>query len=213
VSGGEFAGEGFYQPNSSRQQQTTAISSSGAASVATASLDGCVQQAVYFDENCQHSFPGQTLLWVLGTWHCASLLLVRWASPMPSVHAWMCCFSKLELGQLTSCRCEGRASSGQVLTGVCCAAQVNPPTVYPASPLQMLCANIDYDEHKGRIAIGRVVAGTVKKGQQVSLCSSLEPGVVRKGKVNDLYVYDNFSRCAQGGSRRCHPYTRACWGY
>lgn len=28
----------------------------------------------------------------------------------------------------------------------------------------------------------------------MSLCSSLEPGKVRKGKVNELFVYDNFSR-------------------
>jgi GTP-binding protein len=87
--------------------------------------------------------------------------------------------------------------------------QVKPPTTYPSSPLQMLCANIDYDEHKGRIAIGRVVAGTIKKGQQVSVCSSLEPGVSRKGKVNDLYVYDNFARCVCmqvrcGGGHRLH---------
>jgi hypothetical protein len=31
----------------------------------------------------------------------------------------------------------------------------------------MLTANIDYDEHKGRIAIGRVYNGTIKRGQQV----------------------------------------------
>lgn len=29
---------------------------------------------------------------------------------------------------------------------------------------------------------------------QVVLCSSLEPGKVRKGKVNELFVYDNFNR-------------------
>jgi predicted membrane GTPase involved in stress response len=34
--------------------------------------------------------------------------------------------------------------------------------------LQMLVANIDYDVHLGRIAIGRVVNGTIKKAQQVS---------------------------------------------
>ena len=34
----------------------------------------------------------------------------------------------------------------------------------------MLCANIDYDEHKGRIAIGRVTSGTIKRGQTVAIC-------------------------------------------
>jgi hypothetical protein len=39
--------------------------------------------------------------------------------------------------------------------------------VKPNAPLQMLVTNIDYDEHKGRIAIGRVTGGTIKKAQQV----------------------------------------------
>lgn len=39
--------------------------------------------------------------------------------------------------------------------------------------------------------------GTIRKGQQVSICSSLEPeGKCRMGKVNELFVYDNFSRAA-----------------
>jgi predicted membrane GTPase involved in stress response len=37
--------------------------------------------------------------------------------------------------------------------------QVPPPTVLPDAPLQLLVTNIDFDEHKGRIAIGRVTAG------------------------------------------------------
>lgn len=43
--------------------------------------------------------------------------------------------------------------------------------VFPTAPLQMLVTNIDYDEHKGRIAIGRVTGGTIKKAQQV--CGAL----------------------------------------
>lgn len=46
-------------------------------------------------------------------------------------------------------------------------SQVKPPVVFPTAPLQMLVTNIDYDEHKGRIAIGRVTGGTIKKAQQV----------------------------------------------
>jgi GTP-binding protein len=46
--------------------------------------------------------------------------------------------------------------------------EVAPPKVRPDAPLQMLVTNIDYDEHKGRIAIGRVSAGTITKAQQVS---------------------------------------------
>eukprot|EP00882_Tetradesmus_deserticola_P000261 GHRQ01000288.1.p1 GENE.GHRQ01000288.1~~GHRQ01000288.1.p1 ORF type:complete len:685 (+),score=335.85 GHRQ01000288.1:559-2613(+) len=72
--------------------------------------------------------------------------------------------------------------------------EVAPPAVAFEQPLQLLVTNIDYDEHKGRIAIGRVSAGTITKGAQLAICSSLEPGKVRPGKVNELFVYDNFSR-------------------
>ncbi|KAG2434942.1 hypothetical protein HYH02_012139 [Chlamydomonas schloesseri] len=72
--------------------------------------------------------------------------------------------------------------------------EIRPPVVKSEAPLQLLCANIDYDEHKGRIAIGRVSSGTIKRGQSVSICSSLEPGKVRQAKIAELFVYDNFSR-------------------
>jgi GTP-binding protein len=73
-------------------------------------------------------------------------------------------------------------------------SEVPPPTVSPDAPLQLLAANIDYDEHKGRIAIGRVTAGTISKGQPIQICTSLEPGKCRQGKVAELFVYDNFAR-------------------
>ena len=56
-----------------------------------------------------------------------------------------------------------------------------PPESDIAAPLQMMIANIDFDQHLGRIAIGRIVNGSIKKGQSVSLCSSLTPGVVSAG--------------------------------
>ncbi|KAJ9515413.1 hypothetical protein QJQ45_016409 [Haematococcus lacustris] len=72
--------------------------------------------------------------------------------------------------------------------------EVAPPKAAPAAPLQLLVANIDYDVHMGRIAVGRVYNGTIKKGQQVVICSSLEPGVTRTAKATELFVYDNFIR-------------------
>ena len=48
--------------------------------------------------------------------------------------------------------------------------EIPPPSVYPDAPLQLLVTNIDYDEHKGRICIARVNAGTITPGMQVRLC-------------------------------------------
>jgi len=71
--------------------------------------------------------------------------------------------------------------------------EIQAPEVKDDAPLQLLAANIDYDAHLGRIAVGRVANGVIKKGQQVAVCSSLAPGT-RTAKISELYVYDNFNR-------------------
>ncbi|GMH38721.1 hypothetical protein BSKO_06605 [Bryopsis sp. KO-2023] len=71
--------------------------------------------------------------------------------------------------------------------------EISPPRVRMESPLQMLVTNIDYDEHKGRIAIGRAAAGTITKGAQIGVCRSDEDGL-RLGKLSNLFVYDNFEQ-------------------
>src|SRR5262249_3964358 len=40
---------------------------------------------------------------------------------------------------------------------------VPPPEVAPDAPLQMLVVTLDYSDYVGRIAIGRVVAGKIRK--------------------------------------------------
>jgi len=41
------------------------------------------------------------------------------------------------------------------------------PEVDPDAPLQMLVTSVDYDPHRGRVAVGRVFNGTIKPGQTV----------------------------------------------
>ncbi|KAL0017719.1 hypothetical protein WJX77_002923, partial [Trebouxia sp. C0004] len=71
--------------------------------------------------------------------------------------------------------------------------EIQPPAVKLNSPLQMLVTNLDYDDHKGRIAIGRVSSGCISKAEQVSY---LKPGgeKPKTGKIAELFVYDNFNR-------------------
>ncbi|MFK7960408.1 MAG: GTP-binding protein TypA/BipA [Phycisphaerales bacterium] len=44
------------------------------------------------------------------------------------------------------------------------------PAGDPDAPLQMLITSIDYSEYVGRIAIGRVMAGSITAGQRVAVC-------------------------------------------
>lgn len=66
------------------------------------------------------------------------------------------------------------------------------PTIDPDSSLQMLVTNLDYDEHKGRIAIGRVHAGTMQRGMEVKVCTPDEN--CRFGKISEVFVYENFMK-------------------
>ncbi len=59
------------------------------------------------------------------------------------------------------------------------------------APLQIMVTTIDHDEYVGRIGIGRVVRGTVKAGQVVSV---LHRDAESKQKINLLYVYDGLKR-------------------
>ena len=47
--------------------------------------------------------------------------------------------------------------------------RVPPPIADPEAPLQLLVAALDYDNHLGQIAVGRVSRGRITKGEQVVL--------------------------------------------
>lgn len=66
------------------------------------------------------------------------------------------------------------------------------PQIAKEGSLQMLATNIEYDEHKGRIAIGRLHAGMLCKGMDVRICTSED--ACRFGRVSELFVYEKFSR-------------------
>jgi GTP-binding protein len=58
--------------------------------------------------------------------------------------------------------------------------------------LQMLVQNLDYDDYVGRLAIGRIRAGVVRPGMQVSLCK--ENGVIKREKIQKLFGFEGVKR-------------------
>jgi GTP-binding protein len=64
---------------------------------------------------------------------------------------------------------------------------VPPPVVDQAAPLQMLVVTLDYSDYVGRIGIGRVVAGKIRKGQKIALIK--HDGRQVEGAVKQLYVF------------------------
>ncbi|KAI4381495.1 hypothetical protein MLD38_007563 [Melastoma candidum] len=67
------------------------------------------------------------------------------------------------------------------------------PRIDRDGALQMLVSlNIEFEEHKGRIAIGRLHAGFLKKGMDVKVCTSEES--CRYARISELFVYEKFRR-------------------
>ncbi|WPX09513.1 translational GTPase TypA [Anaerocellum danielii] len=67
------------------------------------------------------------------------------------------------------------------------------PTGKIDAPFQMIVTSIDYDNYLGRIAIGKVVRGSVKINQQVAVCTK-QDGVLQKTKVTKLYQFEGLKR-------------------
>ncbi len=58
--------------------------------------------------------------------------------------------------------------------------------------LQVLITNIDYNEYIGRIGIGRIFSGTIKKNEEVGL--SKRDGTLEKIRVRELFVFEGLNR-------------------
>lgn len=66
------------------------------------------------------------------------------------------------------------------------------PEIEPDAPLRMLVTTIDWSQYVGRIAIGRVTAGTLREGQTVGL--STADGRVVAAQISTLMVFDKLGR-------------------
>jgi GTP-binding protein len=71
-------------------------------------------------------------------------------------------------------------------------SKVPSPDVDPHGPAQMLIASLDYDTHRGRIAIGRIQRGTIRVGEPL-LHLDLD-GTELRQKVTSLAVFDGLKR-------------------
>jgi GTP-binding protein len=66
------------------------------------------------------------------------------------------------------------------------------PAANPDGNLQTLVANIDYNDYVGRLSIGRIFSGSVKIGDQISICRL--DGSIDKTKVSQLYAFEGLKQ-------------------
>ena len=66
------------------------------------------------------------------------------------------------------------------------------PVVDPDGPFRMLCTTLDFSEYVGRIAVGRIVSGRVKRGQKAVLMKARDKSVA--GSIDSVLVFDKLGR-------------------
>jgi GTP-binding protein len=70
--------------------------------------------------------------------------------------------------------------------------QIPAPKGDPDAPLQLLVANLDYSDYLGRLAIGRVFNGTLRLGDEVSICKL--DGRVQRTRITKMYSFSGLKR-------------------
>lgn len=71
---------------------------------------------------------------------------------------------------------------------------VPAPDVDPSAPLTALVTNLDASDYLGRLAIGRVHSGTMRKGDSVALFGKDTAGNPLKRRIAQLSVFDGIGR-------------------
>jgi GTP-binding protein len=69
---------------------------------------------------------------------------------------------------------------------------IEPPGGDPQAPLQALITTLDYDDYRGRVAIGKVVNGKISAGQSITYIN--REGENKDGKIVNTFVYEGLNR-------------------
>ncbi|HEX9118802.1 MAG TPA: translational GTPase TypA [Anaerolineae bacterium] len=67
-----------------------------------------------------------------------------------------------------------------------------PPTVDPDAPSQLLVTNLTYDDYKGKIILGRLSAGTLRRSQAVARID--RDGGLHQEKIAQVFVHEGLQR-------------------
>ena len=71
------------------------------------------------------------------------------------------------------------------------------PTNDPNAPLQAMVTNLDASDYLGRLAIGRVISGVLRKGDNVAVCqkpTEANPAPILKRKLSSLFQFSGIER-------------------
>ncbi len=72
------------------------------------------------------------------------------------------------------------------------AKTIPAPVALENDSLQLLVANVDYNEYVGRLAIGRIFSGAIARNQEIAIVK--HDGSLEKNRVKELYVFEGLKR-------------------
>ncbi|MDQ1300164.1 MAG: GTP-binding protein [Chloroflexota bacterium] len=67
-----------------------------------------------------------------------------------------------------------------------------PPLVDPDAAAQLLVTNLQYDDYKGKIVLGRLSAGTLRRGQAVARID--RDGALHADKIAQIFIHEGLER-------------------
>jgi len=71
-------------------------------------------------------------------------------------------------------------------------SRLPPPDVDASAPAQLLVTTTSYDEHKGRIAVGRLQSGTLRRGQALARID--HAGAISTARATYLFTFEGLAR-------------------
>ncbi len=69
--------------------------------------------------------------------------------------------------------------------------EIPAPKVIEGTP-QMLISSLEYSPYVGRIAVGRITRGSLKTGQNISLCKRYD--IIQKQKIKQLQIFEGLGK-------------------
>ena len=66
------------------------------------------------------------------------------------------------------------------------------PAVNDEQPLQMLTVNLAYDNYKGKIAVGRLYAGILRRGMTINHIN--RTGEIKRAELSAVMLFDGLNR-------------------
>ncbi len=67
-----------------------------------------------------------------------------------------------------------------------------PEPVFPEGNLQLMISSLDYSSYVGRIAVGRLLRGSIQAGQETVLVK--RDGTTLKSRIKELYVFEGLAK-------------------